>query len=413
VKRNRTMAIAVAMALALTAFIGVASASANYFKSQVAPQTWNGTRAGASHALRLGETGLFKCENVSFSGQEIVLKAEELTVSPELNKCSHQAGAPTGWSMRGCKLRFHAGAGPALLGSVDIVGCEPSMLYENQLICRTEIGNQSNVGTAEYKNTTSGGLPAVTIVAKLYGITYTREKGAICGETSGSFKDGEYEGEWTVTGTKGAGEHVGVEVESTPEPPPPPPSKFATEQAPATLSGSTTSKLALSFNQNAALYCETTTLSGTMSSLTAATIALVPKYHNCYVYAFPSGGQEEIKVPDEYITPGGCSYEFGAKGEFNVVGATCASKPLTLTIPSCVITVGPQSGLSNKLVLKNEGTGQSRVVSSLGSSGTPMTYTATGAGCVSAGTFTTGLYRGSAKYSAKNSKGEAQGLWIE
>jgi hypothetical protein len=411
VRTIKTLGIATAMALALIAVAGASMASANNFKSQVEPETWNGVRAGASHSLRLGETGIFKCENVSFSGQEIVKTAQELTVSPELGKCSHQNGIPVSWSMHGCKFRFHPGAGPALVGSVDIVGCESSMLYENT-VCRTTIGNQSNIeGTVEYKNTTSGGLPAVTVVAKLKGIAYTRENGGVCGETSGSFNNGEYEGEWTVTGTKGAGEHVGTEVESTT---PPPPSKFATEGTPATLAGSATGTLALSFNQNATLYCATTTYTGTMSSLTASTIVLTPKYHNCHVQRFPpGGGMEEFTVPDEFITAGGCSYEFGAKGEFNVVGATCASKPLTLTIPSCVLTVGPQSGLSNKLVLKNEGTGKSRIVSSLGSGGTPMTYTATGAGCITTGTFTTGLYRGNTKYSAKNSKGEALGLWLQ
>jgi hypothetical protein len=409
VRTIKTLGIATAMALALIAFAGAGAASANYFKAGVEPEAWNGGLSGKKHTLTLGSFPNFVCEKVAFSGETKAKTQTQLTVTPELDKCEHVTGASQTWTMNGCKFRFNQGGGTPLVGTMDIVGCEKPMEYKEytQSSCTSTIGNQSGLGGVEYQNILVGGVPAVRIIAKLTGITYTSE-------CKGPSSNGTYQGEWTVTGaTIPGGVAAAAEVEA---PPPGPFNKFAVEEAPATLAGATVGQ---TLGATAAFYfdesklgirCESTTYSGTASSLTQTSIVVTPKYHGC---SYLSESAEKISIPD--ISVGGCSYEISAPGGFSVVGSTCASKPLTVSVSSCVYSVGPQAVSSKGLLYTNEGLGKSRKVKMSQPAGlTPgLTYTATGSGCYKAGTYSTGIYRGSGTFSATNSKGVAQGFWAE
>jgi hypothetical protein len=279
------------------------------------------------------------------------------------------------------------------------------MRYDNEGgLCRTEIGNQAGLGSVEYSNVVVNGLPALHVSAKINGITYTRTHTSSCLEgAEGTFSDGTYQGEWTVVGTK-SGVPVGAEFESAPA------TKFAAEEAPATIAGNATSSNSLTFGANGSMSCTSTKYNGTQSALTSVSITTAPVFHGCSI----NRSGTVTAIPDEYISAGACSYEWKETGGFAIVGASCASNPLSVTVPGCAISVGPQSGFPG-FVFSNEGAGKLRKVIGTQSSPSPgLTYTAAGGGCASgAGTFSNGTYRGSAKFSATNSKAEAQGFWIE
>jgi hypothetical protein len=400
VRTIKTLGIATAMALALIAVAGASMASANNFKSQFVPETWNGSVTGKSHVLSLnGES--FTCSNVTFSGETIIKTNKDVTVSPQFKGCTHNLYLAN-WLTNGCKFRLNPGPGPALVGSIDIVGCETPMSIESEL-CRNEIGNQSGLGTVTYKNIATS-PPTITAVASLSGITYTRS-GAGCSGSKGTFSNGTYTGEWTIKGLT-SGVPAGVEVESTT---PPPPTKFAAEEAPVTIAGSYNVSVGYGptyfkgFGGNNTS-CKSYTLSGTSASITAETVTLKPTYKECTV------GLEA--VPDSFISVGGCSYVFHENGQFDIAGATCASNPITITRAGCIATIGPQSGLSG-FTFANEGSGKLRAVAMSGATGAAVTFTSTGPSCSVQGTFSTGKINSAARLTAFNSKGASQGFWVE
>jgi hypothetical protein len=302
--------------------------------------------------------------------------------------------------MNGCKFRFHPGAGPSLAGSVDIVGCEAPMSTTSEG-CVTEIGNQNGLGSVVYKNVLVGGIPTITATASLSSLTYTRSGAGYCYGGKGTFSNGTYAGEWSVKGTtKPGGLPAALEVESTPAAAL---TKFALEEAPATIAGADSGvKKRIVGGQNG-LNCGSYGLSGTSASLAPEAVTLTPIYKECTV-----GGEA---VPDSFVSSGGCSYLFQANGGFAIAGATCASNPITVTRPGCVLAIGPQSGLSG-IVYANAGSGKLRTVSVSGSTA-KVTYTVAGASCMEPGTFSNGIINTSSKLTATNSSGALQGLSVE
>jgi hypothetical protein len=398
----KTLGIATAMALALIAVAGASMASANNFKANVESTNWGGSLSGKNHTLTLedssGNSEQSACSSVAFSGQTTKKTSSDLTVTPQLGNCSY-LGYSLGWAINGCKYRFHAGAGPSLVGSVDIVGCEKPMTL-SIAGCTKEIGNQNGIGTVEYKNVGAG--TSVTFIAHLTGIKFT-VKGCI-GISSGTFYKGSYNGEWTVKGTTAGGAAASVEVESTSAAPI---TKFAAEEAPVTIAGvgSTSSTTYFKTIGGNLTNCKSYTLSGTAASVTSEEITLKPTYKECTVSTH--------SVPDGYVSAGSCSYVFHANGKFDIAGASCASNPMTITQAGCLVTIGPQSGLSSGFKFVNEGSGKLRAIALSGTSGPVVAYTATGPLCTSQGASTGGQIFSTAKLSATNSKGEPQGISIE
>ncbi|HEX4668769.1 MAG TPA: hypothetical protein VH275_02170 [Solirubrobacterales bacterium] len=397
----KTLGVATAMALALIAIAGASMASANNFKAQTEPEQWGGSSTGKSHVLSLNGESI-TCSSVTFAGETVNKSVKDVTVTPALNGCTRGSGIPATWTMHGCKFRLHAGPGPGLSGTIDITGCETPMSTESEG-CLTQIGNQGGLGTIEYKNVATS-PPTLTAVVKLTGITFTRN-GQTCFGPVGTFSNGTYTDEWTIKGAK-SGVPAAAEIEATS---PAPPSMFAAEEAPVTIAGAGVSvKSEFGLSTNGQVECESINYSATMATTSAAAIALVPAFHGCSFDSF----HEVTKIPDEYISAGGCSYEVQAKGAFAIVGAGCAAKPISITTPGCVFTLGPQSGLGAPS-LTNEGSGRLRTVKlNMAATGT-VTATATGGSCAQQGTFTEGTMRVVPVLSAKNSSGVQQGLAIE
>jgi hypothetical protein len=400
VKSIKTLGIAVLAALALTAVVGVASASATEFHSESESTTWKGARTGANHVLKLGNES-FSCKNVSFSGTTVLQNSKQFTVTPELTGCTWGAGFAGTWVMHSCKFLVHSGPSSAepLVGWIDIVGCEKAMDF-NSTNCHLEIGNQKNIGTLEYQNASTEGFKTVTMVANFSGITYTRNPAVGCFNGGpGTFTDGTYTGEWTVKGFAKTGTQTNVSVT------PSGPGTFLAEEAPATITGKRTPAKASVFYLPGigpiSVSCNEQTLSGTMAAVSQGTIALTPTYGKCSFVGqlFP-------------MNMGGCSYVLHAsKGAFDIVGATCASSPITIVLANCTATIGPQSGLPG-LSYSNEGSGTLRNVVQAGEA-VGLKYTTSGKGCTATGTFTDGAYNGADTFTATNAGGKQQGLSVE
>ena len=408
----KTLGIATAMALALIAFVGAASASANEFKTEVAPEKWSGSIVGANHKLALnGDT--FNCSKVAFSGESPYggeTQIPSLQVAPELNECTDNEYSKLGWKTNGCKFVFNAGTYQGI-GGLDIIGCEKAMRNETPSGCVTEILEQSGGGglpKVEYKNAGSGSTRTITVKATLTGIWFTRS--GTCSAPKGSFKNGTYTGEWTVKGSTSGGTQAGLEIESTPLPP-----AFVAEESPATLSGAINSAtLVFNFQSgpgyldsvNGQLSCSNATYSGTVLT-PAQSVDLIPAFHDCI---FVAKGVETA-IADKDITAGGCAYQLYVKGGFSVVG--CESGPITLTTPGCVFKVGSQGGFPGP-TFQNQGSGTLRTVKVTNNVNTRgLTYTAEGAGCVAQGTFNGGTPKIGSVMSAKNAKGVTQGFWVQ
>ena len=400
-KRLRNIGLCAVAALALTAVLGTSSASANYFSSNVPGAQFSGSGTGAKHILSLG-TESFGCEKVSFSGTMPSSMLQKIRVSPELSQCIRTPGFYVGWSMRGCRYRFDAGTVPTLVGSVDIVDCEPSMVFSDAGLCELTIGNQNNLGTVEYKNSIENGIPVVTVSAHLENIKYTR-KGGGCAGASGTYTNGKYTGEWKLKGTGG----VGIQVQSSEETLP---ARFIGEEVPMTVDGTNVGSKAFNFGNNGYLWCDNYTYSGASGPAAATSLSVTPSYHSCTWYWQSTGFN--APVPDEDVQTGGCSFTLHAAGGVDIGGSSCAASPLTVTLPGCVITVGPQS-FSSGITYTNEGSGKLRSVKVAGSAQAALEYSATGGSCIQQGTFGNGYFINRVSLGATNSSEEAQGLSIE
>jgi hypothetical protein len=400
VKSIKTLGIAVLAALALTAVAGAGSASAALFSSEVGNTKWSGTRAeqmqGEYNLSLNGE--VWTCHEANFSSSTVAGKTStELTTAQGLAFTFSPGcvfiGQAVFWNMDGCQYRFHAGAATSSVGTMDIVGCKAGLVFSRPSpACRVEIPNQTGLGPVEYKSVGSGSTRAVTIKANITNITFKRE-GAGCVNV-GTYSNGHYTGEWTVTGSASS-KQVPVWYEFTT------PVKFATEKAPANIVGEegTNNKVFL-FPKAGAVWCNKYSLSGTTSTVTTESLSVIPTYTNCEF-----NGIEGIKFGS--VKMGGCSLVFHAGGTYDVAGANCASEPITVPVaPTCTVTVGPQSGLPGP-VFSELGFGAGRYVHMTSTFEAGLKYTATGKACVSSGTFTDGSYRSDAYLRS------ATGLWVE
>jgi hypothetical protein len=402
VKRLKTFGLAAVLALTLTAVLGASAASANEFKVSVAPASWSGSLTGKNHELSLNEM-YFSCSKVAFSGETKTLSMTELTVTPELGSCVHINTGLTSWAINGCKYRFHPGANGSSVGTMDIVNCASPMTNQ-EAGCTHKIGNQMGLGPVTYKNVGTGESKTITVIANITNLTFTRE-GNCFGAPIGTFSNGKYTGEWSVKGaTIPGGVQAGVEWYT---PPPPPPSKFAAEEAPATLSGTGTNKV-FGLGENGGLTCANggVTYGGVATTVPTAAIVMTPSYSGCTI------SQNGINY-NVTVATNGCKFEFVvASGTQNIVGSECATWPMTFSIPNCAFTVAAQSN-AGAISFTNQGEGWERTVAMGRPTTSTLDFTATGTGCTKAGSFTNGEVRGTGAFSAKTSKGVAQGLWVE
>jgi hypothetical protein len=399
------LGLAAVAALALTALLGAGTSSAAYFNSEQENTTWTGAVPGSpsQHELHFGFGFVMTCKDASFSGLSQLGSPDPIVVTPELSDCTGPMSTPMDWTINGCKYRFSAGKTANLVGSIDIVDCAPYM--ETKFYnCRIRIGNQENVGTVKYVNTEAG---TITAIADLSSITFsTFQCGGFISPGGGTGYTGTYEGEWTISGSS---EGIPIPVEVKPVGTEIVSGYFRAEEAPVKIGGGSLNTqsitIASGMKQQQTLGCSSATLTGEAASTKSQAVAFVPSYSGCTFI-----GQSVS------VNMGGCKIELnGGPGEegpsFAVVGANCASSPITFAQTNCKVTVGPQTGAAS-VTYTNEGSGKLRsVVANIAASG--LTYTATGLACASKGTFSTGRYDGQLSLTATNSAGQPQGISVE
>ncbi len=409
----KSFGLAVAMALALTAFVGVSSATASSFRSQIEPTIWKGQPtnnhtfnfpAGGDKFTEFKEcnnhfqSGLTASEVKSLTAKHIGDKTEKTEKGASLLRCRVELGVDFFAYMSTCEYRFRPG-GEALVGTMDLIGCGAEPMHFSYSGCAIKISNQQGLGTVKYENIGSGSKSEIIATANLSSITYTTI-GADC-KAVGTFYDGTYTGTWSISGKNQAEtEQVGVWMEKSPLPAP---TVFAGEEAPVKISGKGT-PWGYILVANGILYCNSHSLSAESGTVTTGSITLAPTYKECY-WEIPSFEKATVSM-------GGCSYVLYASGLFDIAGAGCGATPMTITTTSCTITIGPQSGLSG-LILANAGSGKLRNVSLKGSA-KKLKFTIAGKGCFNEGTFSSGTFYGAvSSLTASNSLGVPQGLSIE
>jgi hypothetical protein len=383
-------------------FATAASASVKQFQIGVAPSTIKAA-ANTKFKMAFPEAGSFS----EYSNCEISLtgSSSSKTVSSVSGKIDGGGKMPcvTGfgtlkWNTGSCEVELKASGGLA----ISKCGTQLLELYVPGA-CRITLGNQAVGGLVQYVN--NAGKTETSASPTVSGLTYTVSNCEGYG-TNGTYSDGVLsEGTWTLSASTTGGVKSSISLEEGP------PTEFAAESAPVTLAGGTAGGISktgktIRFGENGLLSCNQS-YSGSMSTRTATSVKVVPKYHNCTYSGYATG---PIEVPDSYVTAGGCSYEFTYPGNFAIVGESCAAKPITITIPNCVLTVGPQSG-SEVFAMSTTGAGTLREVVATKLSKEWLTSTATGSGCLKAGTFHNGEVFGG-NLSAKTSGGSQQGFFL-
>ncbi len=397
-KRSTTYGIAILAAFSMAMLFGAISASASDFHSETEGTSWSGEPTD-NHKFNFPAAGyLFtECDN-EFAGQTASTAEDEITVtqsSEEKNKSGYPLmpckffGLAFKAAMGTCDYRFHAG-GESLVGSMDLTGCGSTRIEFNHSGCSIQIGDQQGLGSVTFKNIGTGSEREIVATANLQSITYTAT-GAGCFSKVGTFHDGTYTGSWQVSGSSG----VWAEPSALPAP-----TVFAAEEGPVTLGGKRAeNKPVFKIKNNGSVSCSGHTLAGESATAASEGVALAASYSDCKWF-----GQ------DATFSMGGCGYVLHVSGGFDIVGATCASNPITVSIPGCTATIGPQG--SSGLTYVNGGSGKLRSVTAAGEAN-GLTSTTKGPACIIPGTVSGSIYQSSDILTATTSTGGPQGVSVE
>ncbi len=401
-KRSKTYGLLALTAFAMAMLFGTTSASASDFRAEQSGIIWAGD-APSDHAFEFKGAGykFANCDN-DFISQELSSAEDYVTVEPNTQE-ETEDGTPllpckflgiTFYAIMGtCDYRFHPG-GESLSGSMDITGCGNTLIEFNHQGCSIKVGNQQHLGSVTYKNVGTGSNRHIVATAKLSGITYTATGSGCLGPEVGTFHDGAYTGTWEIS--SGAG--IWAEPSA-----PPAPTEFVAEEGPVSFSGAGVENKAIFEGFiNGTVTCSNHSLSGESATAAPESITISGTYSGC-----------KFLDQNATLSMGGCSYVLHASGGFDIVGATCASNPITVSLTGggCTATIGPKTGSSGR-TYTNAGSGKLRSVTTGGSApGLPVTVK--GEACVVEGTFTNGKYKAVDRFTATNSLGQPQGVWVE
>ena len=199
--------------------------------------------------------------------------------------------------------------------------------------------------------------------------------------------------------------------------PPPSGPRFAAEAAPVTFFGEKEGVLnnVFGLGRNGSVHCQNITYAGSSQTSESKSVTTVPSYSSCVWINYER--TKEVLLPESAINFGGCSYAFepGTVGQFagslKIEGVNCASSPITVSVPGCVYSIGPNT-LSG-VRYTNEGAGKVRSAwVTFGNETGKFSYSAAGVGCGESGSLAGGIMNNSVRFSATNYFGEQQGLWV-
>jgi hypothetical protein len=385
VKKVKIMGLGVVMALTLSALIGVGSAAGSGFTATSLPAYVSGSINGA-HGLA-GTGWETKCTGLGFKATAGYPAETLTTTSIEDGSCFPSSGSTL--KTNGCQFTFRPGAETSpgnFKGTYDIgpAGCVPITLTIpfKPMSCEVTIGAQT-------------GLPATFInyissvgIAISGPLKYTEKRlGTSSTCTNGTFTNGQWQGEWIVSGE---GIQVAskiltlIAIEGSP-------ASLVADKFPAALSG--TQAGAHDFGTSyGKISCNGAQFSGEASAITA-NFALGTAYSDC----------RTLGIPGTTINMNGCQYLIHVTNTGAPYGGTAdvqcpAGKSIEILTKivgtlKCTTTIAAQSGLSG-LTFEN----YSGAYVSVGMNLSGLKYhqeKGAGAGPCSTGDFTNGTYAGS------------------
>jgi hypothetical protein len=182
---------------------------------------------------------------------------------------------------------------------------------------------------------------------------------------------------------------------------------FHAEVAPVTYKGEQTEKHKFTTSAGT-VECSKASFEGTNSEKTSSTVTLNAKYESCTAFGFLNAT----------VSMNSCDYLFhlveGSSPPTATVDIVCskAGDQITISTFGCTTDVPPQTGLKH-VTFANAGSGTSRdVLATIKVEG--IHYTTTSESCpnVGAGTFTNGIYEGTATIKGFSGT-KQQGIWVE
>jgi len=209
IRNLKAMGLALVAVLALGAVVA-SSASASTFEAESYPVTLTGSQIGTD--VFTTNAGTVSCTNATYHGSSSAASST-VEVAPTYSGCTAFGFINTPIDVNGCKYLFHSGAKNSAdnyAGTVDIVcpkvETEGGTIHNTSIVvtgagCTVTIGSQSGLsGITFVDNTTASPKKDVTTkIAISQKIAYTVDAG--CSTTkAGSFTNGSYTGEATVTG---------------------------------------------------------------------------------------------------------------------------------------------------------------------------------------------------------------------
>jgi hypothetical protein len=371
VRRNTSLAVALAAVLALSALFGASMSSAATFGSDHSETNWSGF--SVAEGVELAGSN---CSSGEFTGTQKGEESSEVSVSPNLSNCVFNGQVkPVKWTAHGCKLTFQGGESESIYGRVAITGCESPMEISSGN-CTEQIGNQTGLRAVEYSNT-FGATNEIRIRHNVQGLKYTRS-GSGCAST-GTFTDGDFKGEWLVSGSAKGGGPAFIAVV-------PFPNIFTTEEGfKITPRGApVVSQQVKPFKINVAgfqLECEK--VSPWAEAESAGTVLDIHPEACKFV-----GGSVNVAMQ-------GCKFGMRASGELVIGGTECAAKPMTFEGPGCKVTIGPQN-VPSGAAYEKEGLDLEAKFTTTG-----LQYASSGFLCPAKGTQTNGSIEGAMRVSVK------------
>lgn len=222
------------LGLAVVAMLAMSALGAS--AAQAAPElTLNETTAGGAHdhvtgtlhgeqisaenhVFTAGAGNEVKCKKATFTGSASSGTLTDVTAHPEYNECT-AFGLNADVTTTGCNYTFtnlQNVSTDHYTAEVDNVCSGTSKITITVTlfggsVCTVTIGSQNGLGPVDVENMTTSTPTDITIDATISsGITYTETSG--CPEGAGTFTNGGYTGNTTVTAKNTNGEPIDLEV---------------------------------------------------------------------------------------------------------------------------------------------------------------------------------------------------------
>lgn len=204
------LAVLAVFAMGAVAAQGAQAATPGVLTAEAYPATLTGTQLNTHLVTFTGPGTTFECEITKLSGTLSSPGSSTITVTPTYEKCKW-FGMTLTYDVEGCDYLIHVGetSGSNYNGTTDIVCPVGKVIKLTSGIvgnrCEIQIGPQTGLSKVESINKT-GPPKDVELKLTLTGITYkvTKDEGTcLLSKVGETFKDGDYSGNVTLTGSSG------------------------------------------------------------------------------------------------------------------------------------------------------------------------------------------------------------------